>query len=504
MDTLSSSNQKNANKDKEKSLNEIYSADAKQEETPELANLSIDDKQEINQKESSSPAKSNGNNDKQEASDGEDGDESDEESESDESEMYAGLNEEDKKKMKEAMGAMQSDYNKHCEAEKVRDIKETQQEFGFNLAITITEEEAEFISSFCTEQNINLSEKLQEEGTFFLESMREMLEQKKAIGNLSQNDSDEEEDDREESDDDDEDWVIAEKRKKEQRKRQRAAKGLKKNTNLNGKTRCGRLLLNEALKDVSKMEGWSEARKKAWMTRKTNPNSYFYRFNVPGQPQRNGKWSKEEHKLFMQQVAAIGVNLEWGIYSKKIPGRVGYQCSNYWRGLVKDGYVRDPNHKIVTTDTGAKKLHFKRNIPSFAISPEYRRFAITVVRDSSGIWKDLPKKHSKHPSDSYMKTVNQHYSGIDIAKKNYNKNKNNKNSQNTKKNGRKRKRKKNNDDSDEDWDYKPSKRRRRNNKDGDEAFNCSIKVSPQKNENDDNPMSTFIDIMTGAPVIKPA
>eukprot|EP00487_Bulimina_marginata_P000719 TRINITY_DN11437_c0_g1_i1.p1 TRINITY_DN11437_c0_g1~~TRINITY_DN11437_c0_g1_i1.p1 ORF type:complete len:101 (-),score=4.74 TRINITY_DN11437_c0_g1_i1:87-389(-) len=90
------------------------------------------------------------------------------------------------------------------------------------------------------------------------------------------------------------------------------------------------------------MEGWSEARKKAWNNRKSSPNAYFYRFNVPGQPQKNGKWTKDEHALFMKRVIGFGVNDQWGIFSKSIPGRVGYQCSNYWRGLVKDGDVTDP------------------------------------------------------------------------------------------------------------------------------------------------------------------
>jgi hypothetical protein len=37
--------------------------------------------------------------------------------------------------------------------------------------------------------------------------------------------------------------------------------------------------------------GWSEARIRAWRMRETAPNAYYYRFNAPGEEQRNGAWS---------------------------------------------------------------------------------------------------------------------------------------------------------------------------------------------------------------------
>merc|ERR1712130_867999 len=279
---------------------------------------------------------------------------------------------------------------------------------------------------------------------------------------------------------------VAEKKKK----KDRAAKRKKnaKNTNNDGSKRCGRLLLNDALKNIKNMDGWSEARKKAWKNRKTSPNAYFYRFNVPGQPQKNGKWSKEDHKLFMQRVLEIGVNDQWGLFSKTIPGRVGYQCSNYWRGLVKDGNVIDPNYHY-----DGKKLHFKRNTKTFSIDSEYRKFAITIKKDSSGIWKNLPMEHPKHPSPEYCRKVKE-----ELAKNGGGQNEKNKN---------KRKRKKNNDDSDEDWNAsnknKKKRRKRMKNDDDDDAFHCTVNVA-EKNEDADNPMPEFVDIMTGIGVIKPA
>jgi hypothetical protein len=54
--------------------------------------------------------------------------------------------------------------------------------------------------------------------------------------------------------------------------------------------------LDDALKQAEKtgsMEGWSQARIRAYKLVKENPNAYYYRFNDPGVAQKNGKWSKE-------------------------------------------------------------------------------------------------------------------------------------------------------------------------------------------------------------------
>jgi len=83
----------------------------------------------------------------------------------------------------------------------------------------------------------------------------------------------------------------------------------RKGYNLDGSKRVGRLLLDDALKlkDVN-MAGWSKARKSAFKRIKENPNSYYYRFNKPGETQGKRGWTKEEHKLFMQQLFKYGAN----------------------------------------------------------------------------------------------------------------------------------------------------------------------------------------------------
>ena len=98
-----------------------------------------------------------------------------------------------------------------------------------------------------------------------------------------------------------------------------------KSSSSSKKSPGSRLRLDDALANVTEMEGWSEARIRAYQGMKTNPNAYFYRFNAPGETQRNGAWSKEEDELFMKRLKEFGTDGQWGLFSMSIPGRVGYQ-----------------------------------------------------------------------------------------------------------------------------------------------------------------------------------
>ncbi|KAF8935396.1 hypothetical protein BGZ47_009965 [Haplosporangium gracile] len=116
----------------------------------------------------------------------------------------------------------------------------------------------------------------------------------------------------------------------------------------------GRLGLDEALKqiqenkvDASKaFEGWSDARIKAYAAIDKKPNTYYYRFNAPGEVQRKGAWTKDEQLLFHERLEEIGANGQWGLFSMTIPGRVGYQCSNYYRLMVETNQIQDPNYVL--------------------------------------------------------------------------------------------------------------------------------------------------------------
>ncbi|KAI8144240.1 hypothetical protein BJV82DRAFT_608831 [Fennellomyces sp. T-0311] len=126
----------------------------------------------------------------------------------------------------------------------------------------------------------------------------------------------------------------------------------------------GRLALDDALKQIKAdpnkaFEGWSQARVRAFQMIEQNPNSYYYRFNAPGEEQRKGAWTEDEKELFFKRLREVGANGQWGIFSTAIPGRVGYQCSNYYRLLIESGQLHDPNY-IVDEKGKAHYLFDKR------------------------------------------------------------------------------------------------------------------------------------------------
>jgi hypothetical protein len=47
----------------------------------------------------------------------------------------------------------------------------------------------------------------------------------------------------------------------------------------------------------------------AWSLREKNPNAYYYRFNEPGEQQKNGKWSEAEKKLFFDRMKEVSLLL---------------------------------------------------------------------------------------------------------------------------------------------------------------------------------------------------
>ncbi|CAO3601179.1 unnamed protein product [Absidia cylindrospora] len=116
----------------------------------------------------------------------------------------------------------------------------------------------------------------------------------------------------------------------------------------------GRLALDDAIRQVQEQgvdastafEGWSAARIRAYNLIDQNPNSYYYRFNAPGEVQQKGQWGAEERKLFFARLEQVGANGQWGHFAMTIPGRVGYQCSNFYRLLVENGEVDDPNYVL--------------------------------------------------------------------------------------------------------------------------------------------------------------
>ena len=99
------------------------------------------------------------------------------------------------------------------------------------------------------------------------------------------------------------------------------------------------------------MEGWSDARKKAWNNREKTRTSITTASTPPASRRRRVSGSPR-HAMFLKTLESVRSGeagypmYQWGSFSKNIPGRVGYQCSNYYRTLIKSGEVVDENYMM--------------------------------------------------------------------------------------------------------------------------------------------------------------
>ena len=94
---------------------------------------------------------------------------------------------------------------------------------------------------------------------------------------------------------------------------------------------------------------WSIAKRQSYINRNDNPNAYYYRNTPVGIKHITGPFTLEEKKLFIKRLNEFKDNNgiitgEWGIFSLGIPGRVGYQCSNFYRKLIEQGEINDPSY----------------------------------------------------------------------------------------------------------------------------------------------------------------
>ena len=203
----------------------------------------------------------------------------------------------------------------------------------------------------------------------------------------------------------------------------------------------GRLRLDEALAKLKEspdnpddaMIGWSSARVRAFKAIKENPNAYYYRFNAPGEAQRNGPWTTEERYLFLQRLASVGADGNWGIFATKIPGRVGYQCSNFYRKLLDEGVVHDVNYY----QDAKKKWHYKfSNVKSHRldsrsdefeeveeVSEQVKNPAVSqqqqqqqqLKKKSSARKKKNPKKDCYESEEDYEAVEFEEYQDVPLA-----------------------------------------------------------------------------------------
>ena len=92
--------------------------------------------------------------------------------------------------------------------------------------------------------------------------------------------------------------------------------------------------------DAEDMAFWSEAKRNAWAAIDTNPNAYYYRHVAPGQKKQTGAWSEKEKQMFFEAMKVHPPSQgKWGLFAQHIPGRVGYQCRNFYHHLLDTGEI---------------------------------------------------------------------------------------------------------------------------------------------------------------------
>ena len=70
-------------------------------------------------------------------------------------------------------------------------------------------------------------------------------------------------------------------------------------------------------------------------------NKFFYRHVAPGEYFKKGPFNEHEEKVLMETIEIFRCKLtgkvcpEWGLIARFIPGRVGYQCGNAYRGIMR-------------------------------------------------------------------------------------------------------------------------------------------------------------------------
>jgi hypothetical protein len=98
-------------------------------------------------------------------------------------------------------------------------------------------------------------------------------------------------------------------------------------------------------------DSYSPIRRDSFRGMLASPNSFFYRNRPPGDPQKFGPFTQEEEKQFLERIRYFReLDLEdslWGLFAVPLRGRVGYQCSNYYRTLILEGKIRDHNYQVV-------------------------------------------------------------------------------------------------------------------------------------------------------------
>lgn len=129
---------------------------------------------------------------------------------------------------------------------------------------------------------------------------------------------------------------------------------------------------------------WSPIRRESFTQIIKNPNAFFYRNRPPGDPQKYGPFTNEEEAQFLERLKYFRDELNvndglWGLFSIPIRGRVGYQCSNFYRLLIKNKKVED-DHYEVQEDGKLKFLHGNKSSISAEVIKKLENEAFLFIK----------------------------------------------------------------------------------------------------------------------------
>lgn len=146
---------------------------------------------------------------------------------------------------------------------------------------------------------------------------------------------------------------------------------------------------------------WSEAKRQSWSAINTNPNAFFYRHCAPGEQKRNGAWDAHEKKLFLETMKVHPPSQgRWGLFAQHIPGRVGYQCRNFYHRLLESGEIKALPGELEKIQRKRKTSTKQSPRPKIKINeePEFEPDEPTFSQD---------EKETSSTSDSEEITLNQ-------------------------------------------------------------------------------------------------
>jgi hypothetical protein len=132
-------------------------------------------------------------------------------------------------------------------------------------------------------------------------------------------------------------------------------------------------------------ESWAPCRQQSWLQLQVNPNGFFDRHLLPGEQRKNGAWSKEENLLFLKTFQEHPPESgDWGLFSRHIPGRVGYQCSAQYKRLIATARIpkseesQEQKMSKVTTEE-EEQLRFE-GFADHEFADRYPLIEVTILR----------------------------------------------------------------------------------------------------------------------------